>query len=140
MGWGGVRTADGGGRAAGAVTRGRVGEAGRVEHRYGSRTGVGTVVEIRCHDRKTLVGRVRNVGLGGMYIDLGREGLPLNLPVHLRFALETGGPPRPCAADGIVVHREPGGCGVMFSALDGDTLEALDGLLHGAGPASAAPP
>jgi hypothetical protein len=115
-------------------------EAGRVEHRYGSRTGIGAVVEIRCHDRQTLIGRVRNVGLGGMFIELDREGLPLNLPVHLSFALEATGRRRSCAADGIVVHREPGGCGVMFSDLDGDTLEALDDLLHGASPAPAAQP
>lgn len=111
-----------------------------MEHRYGSRTGIGSVVEIRCHDRQTLVGRVRNVGLGGMFIELGRESLPLNLSVHLSFALEASGRRRRCTADGIVVHREQGGCGVMFSALDGDALEALDGLLHAAGPAPAAPP
>ena len=111
-----------------------------MEHRYGSRTGIGAVVEIRRHDRQALVGRVRNVSLGGMFIELGRESLPLNVPVHLRFELEAIGHRQACTADGIVVHRDRGGCGVMFSALHGDTLEALDGLLHAAGPPTAAAP
>ncbi len=111
-----------------------------VEHRCGSRTGIGAVVEVRGHDRQALLGRVRNVGLGGMFIELGRASLPLNLSVHLTFDLEAPGLRRSCAADGIVVHREPYGCGVMFSALDSDTLNALHSLLHEAHPGPAAPP
>lgn len=114
------------------MTRGPDQEAEGVEHRCDTRTCIGTVVEVRCRDRQALIGRMRNLSLGGMFVELGRTNLPLNLSVHLRFELEATGHRRPCLAEGILVHQGPGGCGVMFTAVDGDTLEVLGSVLHAA--------
>ena len=100
-----------------------------MEHRCGNRASLEIVVAISGHGLETLTGRVRDLGLGGMFVDLGRGTLPLNSPVHLTFDLDAPGAGHPCEAEGVVVHQEPCGCGVMFTALDSDAFEAVRSIV-----------
>jgi len=110
-----------------------------VEHRCGNRVGIQTAVEIEARGLAPVVGQARDLSLAGMFVELERGSLPLNLAVHLRFEVAASGPSSSCQIDGVVVRQAPCGCGLLFSDLDSATLDILRSVVRPAGPPSGSP-
>ncbi len=87
-------------------------------------------------------GCIRNIGMGGMFVDIGRIQLPVN--ATLEASLMLGGDGLDChmQVEAIVVRCAEQGIGLMFDELDEGCRNALSRLIRGAVavPAASDPP
>ena len=89
--------------------------------------------EITLSDRKlgTMRGKVRNISLSGMLIDIGESAQQPNTIVEVSFPLEICGGISQCRAKAMVVHQKSGCLGLMFSELDPTVRQMLRKMLYG---------
>jgi hypothetical protein len=85
------------------------------------------VIESRPGDR--IPGRIRNISLGGVFVELGARRPALNAIVDLSFSVPLNGGSHPCRISAMVVQRTDRGVGVMFEDLAADTRAVLKTLI-----------
>jgi hypothetical protein len=82
----------------------------------------------------SLVATMRDLSLGGMYVETGPAGLSQNSTVRVSFNLPEAQGHEPLTLDAVVVRRGRDGSGLMFVRMDQDAIRALSDALsrHGA--------
>jgi hypothetical protein len=95
-----------------------------MEHRCNMRRAVSLDANIQCRGSGLLVGRIRNIGLGGLFVETGWRRPALNTIVELSFNIPLNGELYPCRLRALVVHRSECGAGLMFEEL-GPQLRSL---------------
>lgn len=102
-------------------------------------------MEHRCDHRKLLTleivlndrlvgeikGKTRNVSLSGMLVDIGETPIDLNTVIDVSFPVICGEMSRECNTKALVVHKQAGSVGLMFSEIDSDIRQMLRKLLYG---------
>jgi hypothetical protein len=102
-----------------------------MEHRWSIRKQCEYGVAVNSPNSGTAIGRMRNIGLGGMLIETGALVLPMNAAVSVGFALiDDDELENPFRLQGMVVHRTANGFGVMFLETAADTINALRRALY----------
>ena len=88
-----------------------------MEHRCSVRKSLILEVVLNCRSLGLVRGRTRDIGMGGMFVDIGRIQLPMNALVESCILLETDGQTKPFRTEAMVVHTGRSGVGLMFSDL-----------------------
>jgi hypothetical protein len=89
--------------------------------------------EITLQDRKLglIKGKIRNISLSGMLIDIGANAQKITTIVEVSFPVEACGGRSQCSAKAMVVHQQSGCLGLMFSELDANVRQMLRKMLFG---------
>ena len=85
-------------------------------------------VSYKCHP--VVLGRSRNIGLEGLFIETGIMILPVSSCIEIEFALVTGTRWEEIRIPAVVVHRNREGCGIAFQAFNGKAFRAIEQLLY----------
>lgn len=102
-----------------------------MEHRWSVRKTHASSATIDAPTRDTKVGWMRNVSVGGMFVETGPVLWPVNTPVYVGFTLAgEDNDEAPFRLPGLVVRHAPGGLGVMFLETSADVLGALRRALY----------
>lgn len=102
-----------------------------MEHRWSVRKPYECCVAVSALQIGSGSGVMRNVGLGGTFVDTGGLLLPVNAPVHLGFVLvDDDARENPFRLDGMVVRRAGTGVGIMFLETAADLLAWLHRTLY----------
>lgn len=88
-----------------------------MEHRCSIRKSLTIDVVLNCRSLGLVGGRTRDIGMGGMFVDIGRIQLPMNALIESCVLLETAGKVQPYRSEAMVVHSSRAGVGLMFSDL-----------------------
>lgn len=111
-----------------------------MEHRWSTRKPCPCTVVIDSPYVGTVAATARNIGLGGMFVEVGGLALPLNTPVRVGFSLDHHEYGERFRLPAMVVRRAPEGLAIMFldttPALVGSLRRALEETGRGAGPAA----
>lgn len=102
-----------------------------MEHRRDHRKLLSFEIIINDRNRNKLHGKIRNISLSGMLVDIGDNTHHLNTIVEVTFPVETGGDQRQCRAKALIVHQQSGCLGLMFSELDAGVRQMLRKMLYG---------
>ncbi|MCU7921856.1 MAG: PilZ domain-containing protein [Candidatus Thiodiazotropha sp. (ex Dulcina madagascariensis)] len=102
-----------------------------MEHRRDHRKFVS--VEIVINDRNVgkLKGKIRNISLSGILVDIGDSSQQLSTIVDVSFPVCACGGTNQCQAKALVVHQQSGCLGLMFSELDAGVRQMLRKMLYG---------
>lgn len=98
-----------------------------IDHRCGARTSLDLEVLIHTRNAGEVRGRVSDISIGGMRIEVAAELIPYE-PVTIEFSFPPGSPARHWQA--MVVHIASGTVGVMFEFFRTADLEKLVELLR----------
>ncbi len=74
-------------------------------------------------------GAVRDIGMGGMFVDIGRIQLPVNATLEASLILGNQGLKCHMQLEAIVVRCAEQGVGLMFDELDSEIRHALNQLV-----------
>jgi len=99
-----------------------------MEHRCNRRQAVSLDANVQCRRLGRMVGRIRNIGLGGLFIETGWRRPALNTIVELLFSIPLEGELCPCRIRALVVHRSERGVGLMFEELGPQIRSLLNRL------------
>ncbi len=77
-------------------------------------------------------GCIRDVGMGGMFVDIGRIQLPVNATLEVSLMFGPSTLKTPMLIEAIVVRCAEKGVGLMFDELDSEIRYALSHLVFGA--------
>lgn len=109
-----------------------------MEHRWSNRRPLDGEVAL-SHPRYGFVrGTVRDISIGGMFVETGRIGLPVNTPVVVSFRLQSGSQSDHYRLHAMVVRTAERGAGLMYLDSSADTIRPLREMLYGP-PAAAEP-
>ncbi len=111
-----------------------------MEHRWSTRKPVVGNAVVEC----PRVGRVpvviRDVSLGGMWVETAGTVLPVNTPVMVGFSLPVHEREGGYHLHAMIVRHAPGGAGLMFLDLGTGTVRSLCDVLYGTATAQAGGP
>ena len=101
-----------------------------MEQRWSLRKSVTFEVKViyKCHP--VVLGRSRNIGLEGLFIETGILILPVGSCIEVEFGLMTASQWEQIRVPAVVVHRNGGGCGIAFQAFNGKAFRAIEQLLY----------
>ena len=102
-----------------------------MEHRYSIRKALALDIELNHLRLGRVQCRTRDVGMGGMFVDMGSSWLPANSIVKVALKLLDANVMRRFFIEALVVHHHDGGVGLMFNDVDAVFHEALHDLLFG---------
>jgi hypothetical protein len=102
-----------------------------MEHRRDHRKLLSSEIIINDRTRGQLHGKIRNISLSGMLVDLGDSSHHVNSIVDVSFPLEFFCGKALCQTKAFVVHQQSGCLGLMFSELDAELRQMLRKLLYG---------
>lgn len=100
-----------------------------MEHRWDTRKATAVEAVVRYPALGLVRGKVRNIGLGGMYVETGAITFNVNTPVDVTVRIGKH------SADGLfhmhawVVWTGASGAGLMFRAFDDTSYAALQELV-----------
>jgi len=98
-----------------------------MEHRCSVRKPVESQVLLYKHGLPIQNGRIRDLGLGGMFVETGARSWRKNESLEIEFP---GGPGQTVLRlSAVVVHYSSTGVGLMFDAVSGAQRHVLRGLL-----------
>jgi hypothetical protein len=100
-----------------------------MEHRWSMRKSVASSVMVKSNSIGVIQGRVRDISLGGIYVDTGKKPLDLNSSVDLAFVESTEPAKRVCVVPAVVVRTTNEGAGLMFHRFAPSTFRMLQTLL-----------
>jgi PilZ domain len=103
-----------------------------MEHRWSVRKPHQCSVIVDCPRGGLAAAQLHNIGVGGMFVDIGKLDLPLNALVTVAFALGHDGSREEFCLPAMVVHRTDNGAGIMFLESEPDTLQILRRALNAA--------
>lgn len=102
-----------------------------MEHRWSARCFLGGEVTV-SHPRYGILHAVlRDISLGGMFVETGRVELPVNAPVVVSFALQNGGYSSHHRLHAMVVRAADDGAALMYLDSSADTIRPLRRMLYG---------
>lgn len=104
-----------------------------MEHRCSIRRSLSLDVVLNCRSLGLVGGRTRDIGMGGMFVDIGRIQLPMNALIESCILLETAGQTQPFRTEAMVVHSGRSGVGLMFSDLPPAFHQRLHELIFAGG-------
>lgn len=104
-----------------------------MEHRCSVRKSLILDVVLNCRSLGLVGGRTRDIGMGGMFVDIGRIQLPMNALVESCILLESDGQTKPFRTEAMVVHTSRSGVGLMFSDLSPAFHQRLHELVFTSG-------
>lgn len=97
-----------------------------MEHRCTERRPITLNTQIYRHGALVGTGKTRDLGLGGTFIKTRWVGYAENTPLEVKMTLRNGkGKRKPFRLPAVVIHHNGEGLGLMFHALDGETIQAL---------------
>ena len=101
-----------------------------MEQRWSLRKSVTLVVKVvyKCHP--VVLGRSRNIGLEGLFIETGIMILPVGSCIQVEFDLMNATRLVQICMPAVVVHRNRNGCGIAFQAFNGNAFRAIEHLLY----------
>jgi hypothetical protein len=103
-----------------------------MEHRYTERKPLDLSVVVNCPRVGLFRGRIRDLSLGGMYIECDCVVMPIHAPVTVSFQPDPDDPSAAIEASGMVVHQRGNAFGLMFEehnpAVNGALRELLGSL------------
>ncbi|MET0091098.1 MAG: PilZ domain-containing protein [Candidatus Thiodiazotropha sp.] len=102
-----------------------------MEYRCEHRKLIACEITITDRDLGEIKGRIRNISLSGMLVDMGDSSLQLNKTIYVTFPVENCGENTQCQAKAMVVHQQAGCLGLMFSELDAGVRQMLRKKLYG---------
>ncbi|MEW7973278.1 MAG: PilZ domain-containing protein [Candidatus Thiodiazotropha endolucinida] len=102
-----------------------------MEHRRDHRKLLSFEIVINDRTYGQLHGKVRNISLSGMLVDIGDSSHHLNPIVDVSFPVESCGGKSQCQAKAFIVHQQSGCLGLMFSELDAGVRQMLRKMLYG---------
>jgi PilZ domain len=102
-----------------------------MEHRWSVRKPYGCNVALTAARIGSATADMRNIGLGGTFVDTRNLLLPVNALVHVGFVLiDDDQLESPFRLRGMVVRRTSTGVGIMFLETAADILGALRRALY----------
>ncbi len=102
-----------------------------MEHRCAVRKPIALDVTLNYRGLGLISGKTQDVGLGGMFINVGRVQLAINALVDITFPVKCPTKSMQCKAKALVVHHRADGVGLMFSELDTNVRQMLRRVLNG---------
>ncbi|MEW8507827.1 MAG: PilZ domain-containing protein [Candidatus Thiodiazotropha sp.] len=102
-----------------------------MEHRRDHRKLLSSEIVIIDRNHGEVEGKIRNISLSGMLVDIGDYKHQLNTIVDVTFPVENCGRNKLCQAKAFIVHRQSGCLGLMFSELDAGVRQMLRKMLYG---------
>jgi hypothetical protein len=102
-----------------------------MEHRRDQRKLLSSEIIINDRIVGQLQGRIRNISLSGMLVDIGDSSQHLNPVVEVTFHLESCGEDKQCRTKAFIVHQQSGCLGMMFSEMDAGVRQMLRKKLYG---------
>ncbi len=107
-----------------------------MEHRWSHRRPLDGAATL-SHPRYGLIrGIVRDISIGGMFVETGCVELPINTPVTVSFRLQNEGESDHYRLHAMVVRATDRGAGLMYLDSSAETIRPLRQMLYG-GPAAA---
>lgn len=100
-----------------------------MEHRFTERKPADLNVVISCPRVGMFRGRIRNLSLGGMYVESGCVVMPIHAPVQVSIQPDPERPIHSLDIPGMVVQQRGNAFGLIFGELDLVTKLALRDLL-----------
>ncbi len=102
-----------------------------MEHRWSSRRFLGGEVTV-SHPRCGIIhALLRDISLGGMFVETGRVDLPVNTPVIVSFMLQNQSGPSHHRLHAMVVRSTEDGAALMYLDSSADTIRPLRQMLYG---------
>jgi len=101
-----------------------------MEHRLATRRPADVEVTVEIGRTLVATGRICNVSLTGVFVEMQTNGVQCDAPVRLTFALDGGRDSRHCRWSGYVVRSVDGGIGAMFESDDREDEAGLRMLLE----------
>lgn len=102
-----------------------------MEHRWSARCFLGGEVTV-SHPRYGIIhALLRDISLGGMLVETGRVGLPVNTPVIVSFMLQNGGRSSHHRMRAMVVRTTGDNAALMYLDSSADTIRPLRQTLYG---------
>jgi hypothetical protein len=99
-----------------------------MEHRWSIRKPHQCSVIVDCPRIGLAATQLRDIGIGGMFVETGKVDLPLNATINVAFALDQ----EEFCLPAMVVHRTQSGAGLMFLESELDVLRTLRNVLTAA--------
>ena len=101
-----------------------------MEQRWSLRKSVTLVVKVvyKCHP--VVLGRSRNIGLEGLFIETGIMILPVGSCIEVEIDLMAGTQWEEVRMPAVVVHRNRVGCGIAFQTFNGKAFRVIEQLLY----------
>ena len=96
-----------------------------MEHRWSVRKPHQCSVVVDCPRIGLAATQLRNIGIGGMFVEIGKVELPLNAMINVAFALDR----EEFCLPAMVVRRTDKGAGLMFLESELDVLRTLRSAL-----------
>jgi len=103
-----------------------------VEHRNSPRRPVTLYTMLNYPSLGLVRGCIRDIGMGGMFVDIGRIQLPVNATLEASLMLGASGLKCHMQVEAIVVRCAEQGVGLMFDELDSEIRNALNHLIFSA--------
>lgn len=101
-----------------------------MEHRWSVRKPHQCSVIVDCPRGGLAAAQLRNIGVGGMFVETGKVDLPLNSLVNVAFALGRDESREEFCLSAMVVRRTDRGAGIMFLESEPDMLRSLHRALY----------
>ncbi|BAU48848.1 hypothetical protein SVA_2298 [Sulfurifustis variabilis] len=105
------------------------------DHRWSTRQPITFPVKLFRGGEPIGQGRAHNVGIGGMFVELGSHRIPADAPLSVAFTVDVNGMTTHHRLPATVIWEGDRGAGLMFTDFNVDTVHALREILY---PASAA--
>lgn len=102
-----------------------------MEHRWSSRKPVSGSVVVECPRIGLVRAALRDISLGGMFVESSAVVFPLNAPVSVVFDLPTGGRREGYCLPAMVVRHTSNGAGIMFLEPEAEVVRAMRSTLYG---------
>lgn len=101
-----------------------------MEHRWSVRKPHQCRVVVDCPRVGSAPAKLRNIGIGGMFVETGGVDLPLNAAVSVAFTLGRDSYREDFRLPAMVVRRLPNGAGIMFLESEIGALRSLRHALY----------
>lgn len=102
-----------------------------MEHRWSGRRFLGGEVNMNHPRYGVIRAMLRDISLGGMFVEVGRMELPVNTPVVVSFVLRNGGYSSHHRLHAMVVRTAKDGAALMYLDSSADTIRPLRQMLYG---------
>jgi len=101
-----------------------------MEHRWSVREPHQCSVIVDCPRSGLAAAQLRNIGIGGMFVETDQVDLPLNALISVAFTLGRDDNRAEFCLPALVVRRTNSGAGIMFLEPELDMLQTLHRALH----------
>ncbi len=101
-----------------------------MEHRCSTRKPIAGDVIVECPRLGLVRTAMRDISLGGLFVETDAAVLPLNAPVSVVFDLPAGERGGGYCMQAMIVRHAPTGVGLMFLEPDADVIRSMRETLY----------